>query len=56
MNKMFEVVWEGEYYTQRVDVYYVDPTRDRFLIVGDDGWFKWVDTSDCRIVKENNND
>lgn len=52
----FEVEFEYLYYPQRSKVYYIDSTRDRFLVVVDNGDFYWADTSDCKIVKENEND
>lgn len=48
----FKVIWDGDYYNIYSEVYAVDTTRDRFLIVDDHGWFKWVPTDECRVVKE----
>ena len=48
----FKVVWDGDYYNIRSEIYAIDTTRDRFLIVTDDGWFKWVPTDECRIYKK----
>lgn len=31
-------------------VYDIDTNRDRFLVVNEDGFFRWVDTDDCKIV------
>jgi hypothetical protein len=33
-------------------VYFVDSTRDRFLVVTKDGYFRWVFTSNCELLKE----
>jgi len=33
-------------------VYFVDPTRDRFLVVDEDKNFHWVDTDMCELLKE----
>lgn len=33
-------------------VYAIDSVRDRFLVVDDLGYFHWVNTEDCQLVKE----
>ena len=48
----FKVIWDGDYYNIYSEVYAIDTARDRFLIVDDHGWFKWVPTDECRIDKE----
>lgn len=48
----FKVTWDGDYYNITSKVYAIDTTRDRFLIVTDDGWFKWVPTDECRVCEE----
>ena len=40
MKPNFEVIWDGDYYCIRSEVYAIDTTRDRFLIVTDNDWFK----------------
>lgn len=37
-------------------VYFVDPARDRFLVVTDRKTFRWVSTSDCELLKGENNE
>lgn len=32
-------------------VYFVDPVRDRFLVVTDRKTFYWVSTEDCEILE-----
>lgn len=32
-------------------VYFVDSTRDRFLVVDGDWNFRWVSTNDCELLK-----
>ena len=48
----FKVIWDGDYYTITSVVYAIDTTRDRFLIVDDHNWFKWVPTDECRVCEE----
>lgn len=48
----FKIIYEGEYYAQECYVYAIDTTRHKFLITGNGGWFKWVDTKDCRLPEE----
>ena len=45
----FKVIWDGDYYDIYSEVYAIDANRDRFLIVDDSGWFKWVPTDECKI-------
>lgn len=33
------------------EVYYIDANRDRFLVTNDKGYFKWVDTKDCKVSR-----
>lgn len=50
----FEVLYEfydGGFRSGRSKVYAIDTIRDRFLIVDDDGDFRWAGTEDCEIVK-----
>lgn len=47
----FEVFYDDNYYHGRSKVYAIDTTRDRFLVVDDDGYFRWVKTEDCELVK-----
>lgn len=49
MKTNFKVIWDGDYYNIYSKVYAVDMNRDRFLIVDDHGWFKWVPTDECRL-------
>lgn len=35
-------------------VYFVDSTRDRFLVVDEEKNFHWVSTNECELVKEEN--
>ena len=52
MKTNFTVCWDGGYYNIYSEVYAIDTTRDRFLIVDDDDWFKWVSIDECRIERE----
>lgn len=52
----FEVYYEWGSYCGTSKVYAIDTTRDRFLVVNAHGEFLWVDTKDCTIVEENEND
>lgn len=46
------VVWYDDYYDQHNSpVYFVDATRDRFLIVDEKNNFRWISTSDCKLLK-----
>ena len=56
IKKYFEVYYDGEFGTALVKVYYIDPIRDRFLVVNDKGYFMWVYTKDCIIKKDDNDD
>ena len=33
-------------------VYFIDSTRDRFLVVNEDKHFRWVSINDCEIMNE----
>lgn len=47
------VTWYDEHgCSHESPVYYVDSTRDRFLVVNEDKNFRWVSTSDCELLKE----
>lgn len=51
------VVWYDNYGNpHNSPVYFVDSVRDRFLVVSEDKNFCWVSTSDCELLKENNDD
>ena len=45
----FKVEYDGYHDCIVSEVYAVDSTRDRFLIVDRSGRFKWVDCDDCKI-------
>lgn len=47
----FEIEYEGRYLITS-KVYAIDTRADRFLIVDEDGYFKWVHVADCRLHKE----
>ena len=51
-----EVYYDDGEHEGKSKVYYIDPNRDRFLIVDYRGCFIWISTNDCEIVEENNND
>ena len=47
------VRWYDEYgCSHNSPVYFVDSTRDRFLVVDENKNFRWVSTSDCELLKE----
>ena len=49
------VTWYDEYdYPKEKEsrVYFVDSTRDRFLVVADNKNFHWVSTDECKLLKE----
>ena len=49
----FEVYYDyGDYEGGKSKVYAIDTISHRFLIVTNSGYFKWVLTEDCEIVKE----
>ena len=52
--KDFKVYYDGGYSDCpfESEVYAIDTVRDRFLIANGDGYFKWVATTDCRVLKE----
>lgn len=53
MNKEFYVYWYDMYDDEhKSKVYHIDANRDRFLVVTEDGFFKWVDTDNCKIVTQ----
>lgn len=52
MMEKFKIIYEGEYYAQECYVYAIDTTRHKFLITDSGGYFKWVDTKDCRLPEE----
>lgn len=47
-----EVYYDDGEYEGKSKVYYIDPNRDRFLIVDYHGYFRWVSTNDCEIAEE----
>ena len=55
-KEYFEVYYDGEFGTERVKVYYIDPIRDRFLVADDEGYFMWVNTKDCMLKNKDDND
>lgn len=49
------VIWYDEYdypCPKESRVYFVDSTRDRFLVVDDNKNFHWVSTDECKLLKE----
>lgn len=45
------VCWYDDYgNSHNSPVYFVDSTRDRFLVVDEDKNFRWVSTSDCELL------
>lgn len=52
-DKELMVYWYDEYDDEHPSkVYYIDANRDRFLVVNEDGFFKWVDTDDCKLLEK----
>lgn len=50
----FYIRWYDSYDCPHVSkVYFIDSTRDRFLIIKESGYFHWVDTADCELVDKN---
>ena len=47
--KPLKVEYDGSYDTIVSEVYAIDATREKFLIVDRSGRFKWVDCDDCTI-------
>ena len=46
----FYVRWYDDYDCLHVSkVYFIDSTRDRFLVVKESGYFCWVKTEDCEF-------
>lgn len=46
------VRWYDDYgNSHNSPVYFVDPVRDRFLVVTESKKFCWVSTSDCELLK-----
>lgn len=43
---------DDDYYAYDSKVYAIDPIGHKFLVVNDYGYFKWVDTGDCELIKE----
>ena len=54
IKEYFEVYYDGEFGTKRVKVYYIDLIRDRFLVADDEGYLMWVNTKDCILKKDDN--
>lgn len=49
------VVWHDDYYDEHNSpVYFVDAARERFLIVDEKNNFRWISTSDCKLLKKEN--
>lgn len=44
-----KVEYDGYFGCITSEVYAVDPTREKFLIVDRSGYFKWVSCSDCQL-------
>lgn len=51
-KEILEIYYDDGEHEGKSKVYYIDPHRDRFLIVDYRGYFKWVDTNDCQIDEE----
>ena len=52
-DKELMVYWYDLYDDEHSSkVYYIDTNRDRFLIVDDDGNFRWIDTDDCKLLEK----
>ena len=50
-NQELYVYWYDMYGDEhKSKVYAIDANRDRFLVVSEDEFFKWVDTDYCKIV------
>ena len=50
----FYVRWYDDYdYPHISKVYFVDSTRDRFLVIKENGCFCWVNTWGCKLVNKN---
>lgn len=49
---LFQIIYEGDYYALEYTVYSIDTVKHKFLITDSGGWFKWVDTNDCRLAGE----
>lgn len=56
IKENLEVYYDDGEHEGKSKVYYIDPNRDRFLIVNYHGYFRWVSTNDCAILEENDND
>lgn len=54
IKEYFEVYYDGDFCMERVKVYYIDPIKDRFLVVTNEGDFMWVYTKDCILKKDDN--
>lgn len=53
LYKELYVYWYDLYDNEhKSKVYDIDANRDRFLVADEDGFFKWVDTDDCKIVTQ----
>lgn len=51
LYKELNVCWYDAYdCPHKSKVYAIDTTRDRFLVVDEDGHFEWVETEDCEIA------
>lgn len=51
VDKELNICWYDIYdCPHKSKVYAIDTTRDRFLVVDEDGHFEWVETEDCEIA------
>ena len=41
-----------DYYSYDSKVYAIDPIGHKFLVIKNSKYFKWVDTKDCKLIKE----
>lgn len=48
----FRVHYDGVHGIFDSVVYAIDTDHDRFLLVSDNDWFRWVPCSDCQLLKE----
>lgn len=50
----FYVCWYDDYDCSHISkVYFIDSTRDRFLVIKESRYFCWVNTCDCELVNKN---
>lgn len=41
-----------DYYSYDSKVYAIDPIGHKFLVIKNSKYFKWVNTKDCKFIKE----